>query len=61
LDEGRWLHFGQGDHVRYYEADFRQRISAGGLKLIHEFTAEGTDVLRYGLLRGEKTFVFEKV
>jgi len=60
-DEGRWLHFGQGDHVRYYGADFRQRIAAGGLKLTHEFTAEGTDVLRYGLLRGEKTFVFEKI
>ena len=60
-DEGRWLHFGQGDHVRFYGADFRERISAGGLKLTHEFTAEGTDVLRYGLLRGEKTFVFQKV
>ena len=53
------MHFGQEDHVRYYGADFRQRISAGGFKLINEFTSEGEDVLRYGLLRGEKTFVFE--
>lgn len=60
-DAERLLHFGQGDHVRYYGADFRQRISDGGFKLINEFTAEGDDVLRYGLFRGEKTFVFQKL
>ncbi len=60
-DEERCLHFGQGDHVRYYGEDFRERISAGGFKLINEFTAEGEDVIRYGLYRGEKTFVFQKV
>ena len=60
-DAERLMHYGQEDHVRYYGADFRQRISAGGFKLINEFTSEGEDVLRYGLLRGEKTFVFEKL
>lgn len=56
----RWVHFGQGDHVRFYGADFRERISAGGFKLIKEVTSEGIDVIQYGLLRGEKVFVFEK-
>ena len=59
-EEDRWLHFGQGDHVRYYGADFRERISASGLILKNEYTSEGEDVIRYGLLRGEKTFVFQK-
>ena len=60
-DSQRWLHFGQGDHVRFYGADFRERICAGGFKLIRECTSEGSDVIRYGLLRGEKVFVFEKI
>ena len=59
-DDERWLHFGQGDHVRYYGSDFRNRICAGGFKLINEFTSEGHDVIQYGLLRGEKVFIFEK-
>ena len=59
-DEERWLHFGQGDHVRFYGADFRTRICAGGFKLAKEITSEGVDVTRYGLLRGEKVFVFAK-
>lgn len=60
-DHERWLHFGQGDHVRFYGADFRKRICAGGFKLIMECTSEGSDVIQYGLLRGEKVFVFEKI
>jgi SAM-dependent methyltransferase len=59
-EDGRWLHFGQNDHVRFYGADFRKRICAGGFKLIKEVTSEGSDVIQYGLLRGEKVFVFEK-
>lgn len=59
-DEDRWLHYGQGDHIRYYGRDFRQRIERGGFKLIKEITAEGEDVIKYGLLRGEKVFVFRK-
>ena len=59
-ETGRWLHFGQGDHIRYYGRDFTDRIERGGLKLKHEITAEGSDVVTYGLARGEKVFVFGK-
>ena len=59
-EDERWLHFGQGDHIRFYGADFRKRICASGFKLIKEVTSEGSDVIQYGLLRGEKVFVFEK-
>ena len=54
--EDRMRHFGQADHVRYYGADVRDRIRAAGFRL-HEFTAEGEDVLTYGLQRGEKVFI----
>lgn len=56
LPEKRTLHFGQFDHVRYYGADLRDRIRAAGFSLT-EFTAEMPDVLRHGLIRGEKVFV----
>jgi predicted SAM-dependent methyltransferase len=59
-DEGRMLHFGQEDHVRFYGRDFRDRIAKGGFNLREEITAEREDVIRYGLVRGEKVFVFEK-
>lgn len=57
----RWIHFGQGDHVRYYGSDFRERFCTAGFKLDKEFTSKGSDVIRYGLQRGEKVFVFEKI
>ena len=56
---GRLLHFGQGDHVRYYGRDFRDRVRQTGFSLT-EFTAQGPDVIKYGLLRGEKLFVAAK-
>lgn len=56
----RWLHFGQGDHMRYYGRDFRARIASAGLQLATEVTAEGEDLIKYGLLRGEKVFIFRK-
>lgn len=56
----RTLHFGQHDHVRYYGRDFRQRGTDAGFELVREVTAEGSDVLDYGLQRGEKVFVFRK-
>lgn len=59
-DEKRMLHFGQEDHVRFYGRDFRDRISKGGLSLSEEITAQGEDVIRHGLVRGEKVFVFHK-
>jgi SAM-dependent methyltransferase len=57
--EDRMRHFGQSDHVRYYGADVRDRIRAAGFHL-DEFTAEGEDVLTYGLSRGEKVFIATK-
>ena len=59
-ENNRSIHYGQGDHVRYYGRDFRQRIEKNGLKLTQELTAEGKEVIKYGLKRGEKVFVFIK-
>lgn len=59
-ENNRCIHYGQGDHVRFYGRDFRQRIEKNGLKLFQELTAEGKDVIKYGLMRGEKVFVFIK-
>jgi len=57
--DDRTVHFGQYDHVRYYGADVRARIRDAGFAL-SEFTAEGPDVVRYGLLPGEKVFLAQK-
>jgi SAM-dependent methyltransferase len=57
--EERKRHFGQADHLRFYGADVRDRIRAAGFSL-DEFTAEGEDVLTYGLQRGEKLFIAGK-
>jgi SAM-dependent methyltransferase len=57
--EERRRHYGQSDHVRYYGADVRERIRDAGF-LLDEFTAEGEDVLVYGLQRGEKVFIATK-
>ena len=60
-DLDRTLHFGQRDHLRFYGKDFRQRIEQSGLQLTQEITAEGQDVITYGLVRGEKVFCFKKI
>lgn len=54
--ELRAMHFGQADHLRIYGADIRARIGNEGFG-VAEFTAWGPDVLRYGLLPGEKVFI----
>jgi SAM-dependent methyltransferase len=56
----RDLHFGQFDHVRFYGRDFRDRLRDAGFSRIEEITAEGSDVIEYGLLRGDKFFVCGK-
>lgn len=56
---GRLLHFGQGDHVRMYGRDLRDRIRAPGFALA-EFTAVEPDVLAHGLIRGETLFIATK-
>jgi SAM-dependent methyltransferase len=55
----REVHFGQNDHVRYYGRDFRDRLSGAGFS-VKEFTAEGPEVVKFGLLAGEKVFVAAK-
>lgn len=57
----RELHFGQNDHIRYYGRDFRDRLQKAGFAKIDEITAEGPDVIQYGLVRGEKLFVCRKL
>lgn len=56
----RELHFGQFDHVRCYGRDFRDRLHSAGFAKVDEVTAEGRDVAKYGLLRGEKVFICSK-
>ena len=55
----RALHFGQGDHVRLYGADVRERLAEPGFA-VREYTAEGAEAVRHGLMMGEKVFVCEK-
>lgn len=57
--ELRKVHFAQGDHVRYYGRDVRDRIRAAGFEL-EEFPAVEPDVLTYGLMRGETLFIARK-
>jgi SAM-dependent methyltransferase len=58
-DNDRLLHFGQEDHVRFYGADFRDRLAAAGFE-VDEHDADGGECVRYGLHRGEKVFVAAK-
>ena len=53
--QDRQRHFGQFDHVRYYGKDIRGRLKAAGF-IVREHTAGGEDVVKYGLMRGEKIF-----
>lgn len=55
----REKHFGQADHIRYYGADFRNRVKDSGY-FLREITAEGPCCVRHYLIRGEKIFVAEK-
>ncbi len=54
------VHFGQNDHVRFYGSDFRKRLLDAGFEKVEEFTAEGEAVIEYGLIRGEKLFIYKK-
>lgn len=54
--QGRFLHFAQDDHVRYYGRDLKQRITATGLE-VYENIAQEPDVSRYGLMRGDVLYV----
>ena len=52
-------YFGQFDHVRYYGANFRDRVRDAGFGLT-EFTAVEPFVTRHGLQRGEKVFIAQR-
>jgi SAM-dependent methyltransferase len=58
-EQDRQAHFGQFDHVRYYGSDIRDRLKKAGFD-IREYTAYGSDAVKYGLLKGEKLFVCTK-
>jgi SAM-dependent methyltransferase len=55
----RWLHFGQGDHLRYYGHDIIDRIRKAGFA-VARFVAMEPEVSRYGLVRGETVYVASK-
>ncbi len=57
--QARLIHFGQGDHVRYFGRDIRDRIAAAGFDC-EEFAATEPDVHDYGLWRGERIFIARK-
>jgi len=55
----RSLYFGQWDHVRYYGADFRDRVRDVGFEL-SEFTAGPIDSVQFRIERGSKVFLCRK-
>ena len=55
-EDQHYLHFHQRDHARILGRDFKDQILAAGFTL-DEFSADGSDVVRYGLLMGEKVFI----
>lgn len=57
--QARLMHYGQDDHVRFYGRDFRDRVKEAGFEL-SEFTAEGPEVVEFGLMRGDKVFLGRK-
>ena len=59
-EQDREIHFGQFDHVRFYGNDFATRIESYGFKLKLEILASNDEIQKYGLLRGERIFIFEK-
>jgi SAM-dependent methyltransferase len=60
VDHNRAAHFGQSDHLRWFGADFRTRVSNAHLSL-DEFTVEGNVAVEYGLYLGERLFIAKKL
>jgi SAM-dependent methyltransferase len=54
--KARQLHHGQGDHVRFYGRDLRQRLAAPGFELT-EYVAVEPDVSAHALERGTRLFI----
>lgn len=57
--EARERHFGQWDHLRWFGADVRNRITTQNFEC-REFVAEGPDSARHNLIRGETVFLAVK-
>ena len=60
-DLNKTIHFGQYDHVRYYGSDFKDRVEKfSDLVLLKTFSLSKNDEIKYGLIRGEKIYLFQK-
>lgn len=55
----RKVHFGGGTHIRFYGRDFRERLGAAGFT-VTEYCAAPEEVVRHGLIAGERVFVATK-
>ncbi|MDB5460804.1 MAG: hypothetical protein JWO72_2545 [Caulobacteraceae bacterium] len=55
-ENDRKLHFGEGNHVRQYGRDIKDRIASAGLA-VEEHVVTGQESLRYGLIRGDRVYV----
>lgn len=52
----RTRHFGADDHRRWYGRDFRERLKEAGFT-VEEFVGDGSDTVKYGLVRGDTIFI----
>ncbi len=59
-EHDRWTHFQQKDHTRVFGRDFREMILRAGFSLT-EKVAKGEDVVKYGLVLGERIFIAEAI
>jgi hypothetical protein len=59
-NEGRLIHFGQADHIKYFGRDVRNRIQDHGFTILEEFTGSPEMCVKYGLQRGEVLFLCKK-
>jgi SAM-dependent methyltransferase len=59
-DEGRIIHFGQADHIKYFGRDVRSRIQDHGFIIVDELTGSPEMCVKYGLQRGELLFLCKK-
>jgi SAM-dependent methyltransferase len=59
-DEGRLIHFGQADHIKYYGRDVRTRIQTHGFNIVDEITGSPEMCVQFGLQRGEIIFLCQK-
>jgi SAM-dependent methyltransferase len=56
---GRWAHFSDKDHRRYYGLDFAERLSRTGFE-VQTFRMSPEEEVQYGLLRDECIYIASK-